>query len=1105
MTFFYALNKKLADLAAKPQPQTLNEGREQVYREYKGDVQEKWDTETKVSPAEKGKYQGKTKAELQKQYNALKARGPHKKGSPDFGKMRELAFAIRAKSGWGKVTEGDIDPNRHPQTRDYGTGEPLDDEGRQRDRRELAKDVDVLDRLERQALKRGAQVDEADFEEGNEFSGELAQARAAGKKEFEVDGKTYPVKEAAKKEKTPWPGSAEYKEKFGQDRETFRKKHAPSVMKDPKGREELARLDTEYEAGKKSYGRDEEGDDEEGDKKAAPTGEKRGRGRPKGSKRAIGAKGPSGKSKLLTREQVKEVPTPVFGSGAFRGPVKDEGPFQSKFEPKFPTAKRVEVANLLRDPKLEDQHYERMEAPYVDRNQNVVNGIQAGKWQGEPIVFEWHDYTYLGYNIAVTDPRYFREFLKLVQKLGSKSVYVTPARTSSAARQDLQPQTAPTASDGRSRGYDYDQWVGEGVSEGSGDTHLQRLEYDVQQLADMGDYDAAEEHAALAPTADLKAHLRKIIRKAMMSPKSNDQSALKKNTRPSGLSVKQYVKQQMNRQYGKGNITFDRDHAGGYNVHHTDDADEIQSHQYDPKTGKVDFRSVVSATEYYEGAKWRDPDRQGQTWARDDASDPDDPRPGKIPLTRTGQPDVNTYADKGKGTASDPLAWKASQQKAAGKLTPDDVRFGVKKNFPIYDKSGVSEDYDRDEYDEEGEMAQSQARTIENAAEELQSILDADENLPEWVQKKISLAQEYIDSARDYLKANRPGDEIMAEKAVSKAQRAAAGIARAAQKGEIPRSELRGASKEMARMEPKELRKFAKTKEKGLPEKVGEGEAEDNKAERAGKKVTKDIEYDEKVKDKIHGSRRGAEDDKAERAGKKVTKDIEYDEKVDETTTAGSVATAPSVGGKKSKGGMQFGKGIYDSMNREVEAMISESMNVSINMNTDAHGGPSKSVTVTATDEDAEKLASLLRMAGLGQGGDSMNGPSTCPSCSKAPCGCSEQVDENKPDWPTETETSDDALQYSGGLNKPKATGQTTVPVIASQDDRQHAYEGDDELRRLRERAGIFAEAKKKPDFPDLDKDGDKTEPMSKAIKDKESKVDEAIQGSLWNLYKRLQ
>jgi hypothetical protein len=41
-------------------------------------------------------------------------------------------------------------------------------------------------------------VDEADVEEGNEFSGARDAAVKAGKKEFEVDGKTYPVKESKK-------------------------------------------------------------------------------------------------------------------------------------------------------------------------------------------------------------------------------------------------------------------------------------------------------------------------------------------------------------------------------------------------------------------------------------------------------------------------------------------------------------------------------------------------------------------------------------------------------------------------------------------------------------------------------------------------------------------------------------------------------------------------------------------------------------------------------------------------------------------------------------------------------------------------------------------
>lgn len=47
----------------------------------------------------------------------------------------------------------------------------------------------------------------------------------------------------------------------------------------------------------------------------------------------------------------------------------------------------------------------------------------------------------------------------------------------------------------------------------------------------------------------------------------------------------------------------------------------------------------------------------------------------------------------------------------------------------------------------------------------------------------------------------------------------------------------------------------------------------DHKAEKAGKKVAKDIEYDEDHK--------GKDDKKAEKAGKKVTKDIEYDDKKD--------------------------------------------------------------------------------------------------------------------------------------------------------------------------------------------------------------------------------
>jgi hypothetical protein len=71
-----------------------------ILTEANENLDEKWDQKTTISPSEKGKYKGKTIEELRRSYNALTATGPHPKGSPEFGRMRELAFAIRAKTGW---------------------------------------------------------------------------------------------------------------------------------------------------------------------------------------------------------------------------------------------------------------------------------------------------------------------------------------------------------------------------------------------------------------------------------------------------------------------------------------------------------------------------------------------------------------------------------------------------------------------------------------------------------------------------------------------------------------------------------------------------------------------------------------------------------------------------------------------------------------------------------------------------------------------------------------------------------------------------------------------------------------------------------------------
>jgi hypothetical protein len=400
------------------------------------------------------------------------------------------------------------------------------------------------------------------------------------------------------------------------------------------------------------------------------------------------------------------------------------------------------------------------------------------------------------------------------------------------------------------------------------------------------------------------------------------------------------------------------------------------------------------------------------------------------------------------------------------------------------------EPQDSGEYDREGDMAKDTIKTVVRHAQALEKILGDDDNLPEWVQSKLAKIENMMTAVDDYMQ-NQNDDDMP--------------------------------------MEQERTRK------------------RDNRAERAGRKVAKDIEYDEKKKDGIHGQRRGSEDSRAERAGRRVTKDIEYDEKknkkkkeVDETTTSGSVATGAAP---KSGGGHNYGKGIYDSLNRQLENMISESMNINMSMNNDDHGGPRQSLTVTATDDDAVMLASLLKMAGMGHGdehihamtGDDsdmhaihdMDQEEACSSCGSSPCGCDDEMmdedrwgaeqppklpndmsvtadggidvkksgsdwvykskepggrvtvtipasasnkmlpktdvdeaygdtdaSENDPDYPTDEVGTADEGMYSGGLNGPKSTGQTTTPVNAGQKDRM-GYEGDNDLRRMMEIAGL--------------------------------------------------
>jgi hypothetical protein len=68
-------------------------------------------------------------------------------------------------------------------------------------------------------------------------------------------------------------------------------------------------------------------------------------------------------------------------------------------------------------------------------------------------------------------------------------------------------------------------------------------------------------------------------------------------------------------------------------------------------------------------------------------------------------------------------------------------------------KAGHLEEAKEDpaEYDQEGDMAKTQLRSIKYHADELHEMLGDNDNLPEWVQSKLTLAQDYLQTVCDYM------------------------------------------------------------------------------------------------------------------------------------------------------------------------------------------------------------------------------------------------------------------------------------------------------------------------------------------------------------------
>ena len=94
--------------------------------------------------------------------------------------------------------------------------------------------------------------------------------------------------------------------------------------------------------------------------------------------------------------------------------------------------------------------------------------------------------------------------------------------------------------------------------------------------------------------------------------------------------------------------------------------------------------------------------------------------------------------------------------------TPPELRKRGNKTVITSDeiKEAVKDKLDIGEYDQEGDMAKSDLRSIMANAQKLHDMIEDADNLPEWCQNKITLAEDYISTVANYLTAEMNESDV---------------------------------------------------------------------------------------------------------------------------------------------------------------------------------------------------------------------------------------------------------------------------------------------------------------------------------------------------------
>lgn len=148
----------------------------------------------------------------------------------------------------------------------------------------------------------------------------------------------------------------------------------------------------------------------------------------------------------------------------------------------------------------------------------------------------------------------------------------------------------------------------------------------------------------------------------------------------------------------------------------------------------------------------------------------------------------------------------------------------------------VKEAKDEKEYGYEGDMALNQLATLTRCAEMIKDTLKPDTDLPEWVQSKITLATDYIQTAADYLYSESEVNEGYYEKPASAYRRKGDEIGGGSPTNFSPNSRASIAQNSKAPVAPVPDRKYIK----GTPE---------HKAYKATKKPINGMPTNEEVLD----------------------------------------------------------------------------------------------------------------------------------------------------------------------------------------------------------------------------------------------------------------